>query len=577
MTRLTPLACFVFFVSSWLIPSAAFCFVESFTDTVFPPAGWTVVNADSGVRNWQRFDIAYRSSPACAYCGWESYYLRNNDWLITPQCSVAVGDSLSFWYRAQDPEQRESLEVRISRTSPRTPDFELLEAVGTNSVSYQRLRLDLSAYAGSRVFLSMVYRSYNQYGLMLDDVAGPSVWNATHDAGVTRIVSPGRYTRVGKAFAPSCWIRNQGQVAEWIQASCEVRGFWREVSGAALAPGESALVSFPELALWQPDTYELVFATLLGSDQCNWNDSVNTSLAVYPFQSRGGPDSLRYAWFDSDDPAGPTFDWQELYASGTLLGWGDDSLYRLDLPWQFPFYGQSYSTIMVCTNGWLAFGPPAPGNPTPENQPIPSYYNPNRLVAPYWDDLFVKGNEGGIWYQHFGDTLLVIEWWHTRRKSCTQASLNFEVKLRNNGTIEFHYAGTDCGDARYDGGASATVGIENAQGTVGLQYLYDGFPPGNLLSTGRAIRFMPLPPGVEERPGKEVYGRNLPTIVRGVLWIPSGMLHAESKPILLNASGQMVQSLEYGRNDVSELPAGIYFVRLDTDDASVTEKVVLSR
>ena len=36
---------------------------ESFSDSLFPPLGWVAVNADSGVREWQRLDIGYRTGP----------------------------------------------------------------------------------------------------------------------------------------------------------------------------------------------------------------------------------------------------------------------------------------------------------------------------------------------------------------------------------------------------------------------------------------------------------------------------------------------------------------------------------
>jgi len=566
-------------VLSALVATAG-AFEQSFTDTLFPPAGWTSINADSGVRYWQRMDLGTRTPPGCAYCGWEGYYLRNNDWLIAPQCSVVTGDRVSFWCRAQDDAYRESLEVWISTGPPYVPSFSRLDALGTNSTAYSYHEYDLSAYAGQKVFLAFAYRSWNKYGLMVDDVSGPAEWNPVHDVSVTRVLAPFGSMRLGRTVRPSCSVRNFTGSSEWLRVSYDISGLWHGDTGLALAPYESTTVVFPELAFWQPDTYIVTCATHLGADQRFWNDTAQVQLAAYAFQPRGGPDSLGYAWFDSDDPLGPDYDWQELYAAGTLLGWGDDSLWVLDLPWPFRLYGRDYTMAWVSTNGWLALGPPSVTNPADLNVAIPNTFMPNRLIAPFWDDLWVKGNEGGIWYQTFDDSLLVIEWHHVRRKGSGPCSLNFEVKLFRSGAIEFHYAGVTTGDQQYDAGLSATVGIENSAGMVGLQYLYNGEPPGNLLESGRAIRFAPTPPGIEEDvtpPTARLWPQ--PTVVRSTLLLPPSP--PPGSCLLLSADGRKVMDLHPGPNDVRALAPGVYFVREEPQPANskpqAVRKIVIAR
>ncbi|MEO0077427.1 MAG: choice-of-anchor J domain-containing protein [candidate division WOR-3 bacterium] len=563
-------ACRLIAACCLLIAIPVWAFEQSFTDSVFPPPGWQAVNGDSGFRTWIRFDLAARTPPACAYCGWENVYIRNFDWLITPQCSVRAGDRLSFWCRAQDEAYRESVEVWVSTGSPRLPDFQQLAAFGTNSVSYEYREYDLSTYEGRRVFLGLVYRSHNQYGLLLDDVAGPEEWFPAHDVGVTRVVSPKGAMRVGSVVRPACWVRSFALAAEWVRVSYDIENLWHGDTNVSLAGGESLLVSFPEVAFWQPDTYGVTFATLLGSDQRFWNDTAKAEVRVYPFQSRGGPDSLGYAWFDSDDPLGPEFHWQELYPAGTLLGWGDDTTFLLSLAWPFRLYGREYSLAWVSTNGWIGFGPPAQSNSSASNGPIPDPLSPNRALYPFWDDLWVKGNEGGIWYQYFGDTLLVIEWHNTRRADCELCSLHFEAKLFRSGRIEFHYASVDAGDTAYDQGQSATVGIEDHGGRCGLQYLYDANPPGNLLTSGRAIRFLPLPPGLAEEELRLNCARPMATIVRDMLW-----LRGCSQPVLLDIAGRRLLDLHSGPNDVRQFAPGVYFVRLQAGAERRIVKVVL--
>jgi hypothetical protein len=162
------------------------------------------------------------------------------------------------------------------------------------------------------------------------------------------------------------------------------------------------------------------------------------------------------------------------------------------------FYGQNCSTAYVSTNGWLALGPPGPAGSADSNAAIPHPTEPNRFIAAYWDDLASAGSENGIWYQTLGDSLFVIEWRNFGYYGFEACSLNFEALIHSSGIVELEYAWVAAGDTLYDQGLSATVGIENGAGTTGLEYLHDGNPPGNLLWSGRAIRFLPREYGIQE-------------------------------------------------------------------------------
>lgn len=572
------------------LTATALAFQESFTDSAFPPPGWSVVNADSGRRTWQRFDLAARTPPACAYCGWENAYVRNSDWLITPQCTVATGDRLSFWCRAHDTAYRESVEVWLSEASPRPGDFGRLAAFGTNSTAYEQFELDLAPYAGQRVFLGLVYRSLNRYGLLLDDVSGPEEWLPARDVGVSRALGPDGAWRVGAVLRPSCRVHNWGSTAEWVRLSYDIAGFWRGDTHVSLPARDSVLVEFPQLAIWEQGDYCVTFATHLDSDQRPWNDSAQARLQVCPFQSRGGPDSLGYMWFDSDDPLGPAFNWQEISSTGSLLGTGDNVLFRMDLAWPIRFYNAEYTMAWVSTNGWIGLGPPSHTSAADSNTAIPDSRIPNRALYAYWDDLLLAPGEGGVYYQYFGDTLLVIEWHQARHSECGPCSLRFEAKLFRTGAVEFHYAQVDAGAPDCGRGRSATVGVEDASGRVALQYLWGGQPTGNLLCEGRAIRFLPMPPGVLETTPIPVHGLRLDVrpnpAGRDAVVTYDVPLRSTARVTLLDAAGRVVAVLADGRCDAGHytarldaregrpLPAGVYFIQLTTDLGRMQKKLV---
>ncbi|WP_275002234.1 carboxypeptidase regulatory-like domain-containing protein [Promicromonospora iranensis] len=146
---------------------------------------------------------------------------------------------------------------------------------------------------------------------------------------------------------------------------------------------------------------------------------------------------------------------------------GDDVQTSLDLPFSFPFYGESYDSAFVTSNGHLNF---LAGTTSYANGPIPSSAAPNAALYPFWDDLNLDAAAG----LYTGTTTVdgkdafVVEWRNVRKYSPATDRLNFSVTLVADGTVIYGYGDTTDTDTAK--GSSASIGIENATGTVGMQY-----------------------------------------------------------------------------------------------------------
>src|SRR5690606_16107375 len=64
----------------------------------------------------------------------------------------------------------------------------------------------------------------------------------------------------------------------------------------------------------------------------------------------------------------------------------DDDQVQVNLPFPLTLYGETYSTMWVTTNGYLAF---ASDWPNFFNVTVPDAYLPNAAIYPLWDDLVV--------------------------------------------------------------------------------------------------------------------------------------------------------------------------------------------
>ena len=152
---------------------------------------------------------------------------------------------------------------------------------------------------------------------------------------------------------------------------------------------------------------------------------------------------------------------------------GDDNAISISLPFLFTFYGQTYGSAIVCTNGFLSFTGTSGFCPF-SNSAIPSMFQPNAAIYPFWDDLFVLSGDSTMWTKLTGSApnrQFSIEWRNTAFFGDSLHRVNFEVVLNENGRILTQYR--DVGDFGRQQGNSATIGIENEAGTVALQYSFN--------------------------------------------------------------------------------------------------------
>jgi N-acetylneuraminic acid mutarotase len=152
---------------------------------------------------------------------------------------------------------------------------------------------------------------------------------------------------------------------------------------------------------------------------------------------------------------------------------GDDSSTSVNLPFGFAFYGQTYNTAYVCTNGHLTFVNPGSFCPF-SNGSIPSAGTPNAAIYPFWDDLYVIPGDSTMWTKLQGSApnrQFVIEWRNVAFFGDFSRRIDVEVVLYENGRILTQYR--NIADDGRERGNSATLGIENAAGNDALQYSFN--------------------------------------------------------------------------------------------------------
>ena len=150
---------------------------------------------------------------------------------------------------------------------------------------------------------------------------------------------------------------------------------------------------------------------------------------------------------------------------------GDDAAAAVPLPFSFPFYGQTYTTAYLATNGHVNF---LASNTAYANGHLPNAATPNAAIYPFWDDLNVDASAGVYTASTTvaGEQAFVIEYRNVRLYSDADARTSFSVTLLKGGGVILGYGAQTDGKPELTG-TSATIGIENAAGTIGSEYSYN--------------------------------------------------------------------------------------------------------
>ncbi|BBO71369.1 hypothetical protein DSCA_52990 [Desulfosarcina alkanivorans] len=176
---------------------------------------------------------------------------------------------------------------------------------------------------------------------------------------------------------------------------------------------------------------------------------------------------------------------EDISATGTALGLGDDDHAMVTDPFSFPFYDDVHTTIAIGSNGSLYFQ-----DATQDYQnaaiPGPDASGVDQFLAVYWDDLDPSAG-GEVYYRITGagpDRRLIVQWDDVPHHNSDAGGTFQAIVYEASGDMVVQYLDTDFGDAGLDSGASATAGVQDSTGK-GVQYSFNQA----VLTDGLAVRY----------------------------------------------------------------------------------------
>ncbi|MBM4404017.1 MAG: choice-of-anchor J domain-containing protein [Candidatus Cloacimonetes bacterium] len=183
---------------------------------------------------------------------------------------------------------------------------------------------------------------------------------------------------------------------------------------------------------------------------------------------------------------------------------GSVSLAVVDLPFNFRLYGQNYSQITVCSNGFIALG--VTSNAEFRNFRLPGAMGPSPMIAGFWDDLAIGTGSGIYWWHNRGDNSVIVQWNQMRSGFNGTSIITFQIILYDpayyatttgDGPIKIQYktfnnVNVSSGNKH---GNYCTIGIQNHDQTIGLEYTFNNTYPtaASPLGHQRAIYITTVP------------------------------------------------------------------------------------
>ena len=249
----------------------------------------------------------------------------------------------------------------------------------------------------------------------------------------------------------------------------DVQPRWNVETGPTVQEGDPAAISFVIDGMPSPGQRLGVYPSLAADtadalDHDDFDTAMNAAIAADPtggFSWDGAElvyEAPRGPYLASHTPNANVYD--DIQASGLQLNADDDSIIRVDLGFEFPFFDNTFHEAYVSANGYLTFG--SPGG-TSENVAMDGLALGARpAIAALWDDLSAAGALDIYVQAAFGPegartTTIQFDVAH----AAGSEPGSFQIVLHEaNGRVEIRYSDVTFGSAAVDNGASATIGVQ---------------------------------------------------------------------------------------------------------------------
>ena len=204
-------------------------------------------------------------------------------------------------------------------------------------------------------------------------------------------------------------------------------------------------------------------------------EATGKSTVDYVFKSKLDGFDIPYKWVDI------TNDYTEHMPYAYYIDKTDYK--KVELPFEFPFYGKKYKSMYIYNTGFVSFDAPVEDYKQfpepPASLPTTETFYTN-IICPFWGNHSMNTpSSDGVYYKAKDDEVIVS---YKNYGNTMMQGMNFEVILRKDGTFKFQYNVDPDG---FQLGVFGLCGIMDHTGTRGIT------PADMYITDGNAVEFSP--------------------------------------------------------------------------------------
>ena len=204
-------------------------------------------------------------------------------------------------------------------------------------------------------------------------------------------------------------------------------------------------------------------------------EATGKSSVDYVFKSKLDGFDIPYNWVDI------TNDYTEHMPYAYYIDKTDFK--KVELPFEFPFYGKKYKSMYIYNTGFVSFDAPVEDYKQfpepPASLPTTETFYTN-IICPFWGNHSMNTpSSDGVYYKAKDDEVIVS---YKNYGNTMMQGMNFEVILRKDGTFKFQYNVDPDG---FQVGVFGLCGIMDHTGTRGIT------PADMYITDGNAVEFSP--------------------------------------------------------------------------------------
>lgn len=184
---------------------------------------------------------------------------------------------------------------------------------------------------------------------------------------------------------------------------------------------------------------------------------------------------------------------EDISGTGTALGLGDDGEALVTMPFAFTLYDITSSDLEIDNNGGIVFNSTGTGNINccTSGAGLPNGGSFDAAILPFWDDI--DSDAGDVYHETRGtapNRRFIVQW-HQRPHFSNVGAATFQAILyETSNEVRFVYDDIDFGNALYDNGVSATIGLQKDGATA------DQYSHNTSIAGITCILFTPPPPPI---------------------------------------------------------------------------------